>query len=262
VAVVAPDISPTVSPNGEEAPMPHSDDAETTREARTRDGGLSRRQLLTASLAAAGAGLASAQGAAARPDDDSGKGPVGIAPAGTTAVEFQARFAQTGQSGEVFEAYGYLTSAQGAAEDDLFSGTPLGDATALLTAYATGSLVRRTVDDAVHSLDIEGSLTIYQRSGPGASFSDPASFQDGKPVARFTLTLQDIVTVFTPGKGLPTLTGDMEQTFSDRLDGAGGHGKFGHVGARARLFATGIGTLVDPATFNSILEMAGNWTAR
>jgi hypothetical protein len=234
--------------------MSRADDVNTTREDRTPDGGLSRRQLLTAGLAAAGAGLAAAPAAAAPPQADP-------AAPGTTAVEFQARFAQTGPTGEHFEAYGYLTSVEGMAESDLFASAPLGEATALLTAHAEGELVRRTVDEVVHSLDIEGSLTIYQRSMPGATFADPPSFQVGKPVARFALTLQDIVTVFAPGKGLPTLTGDMEQTFAERLDGKGKR-KFGHVGARARIFATGIGTLLDPATSNAILSMAGNWTAR
>jgi hypothetical protein len=135
----------------------------------------------------------------------------------------------------------------------------LSDTTALLTTYAEGELVRRTVDQSVHSLDIEGTLTIYQRAVPGASFADPASFTDGTPVATFAVTLQDIVTVLATGKGLPTLTGDIRQTQSGKLnDGR----NFGHVGARARLFATGIGTLLNPATFNSILEMAGNWTTK
>jgi hypothetical protein len=240
--------------------MSRPDDVDATREDRTPDGALSRRQLLTAGLAAAGAGLASAPAAAAPHAEPTGH-EAGVPKPGTTAVEFQARFAQTGPSGEHFAAYGYLTSVEGMAESDLFASTPLGEATALLTAYAEGELVRRTVDEVVHSLDIEGSLTIYQRSTPGASFSDPSSFQDGTPVARFALMLQDIVTVFAPAKGLPTLTGDMEQTFADRLDGKGKR-KFGHVGARARLFATGIGTLVDPVTSNALLSMAGHWTAR
>jgi hypothetical protein len=241
--------------------MSRPDDVDTTREDRTPDGTLSRRQLLTAGLAAAGAGLASAPAAAAAPQADATGRQAGVAEPGTTAVEFQARFAQTGPTGEHFAAYGYLTSVDGMAESDLFASLPLGEATALLTAYAEGELVRRTVDESVHSLDIEGSLTIYQRSMPGATFADPTSFQVGTPVARFALTLQDIVTVFAPAKGLPTLTGDMEQTLADRLDGKGKR-KFGHVGARARLFATGIGTLLDPMTSNAILSMAGHWTAR
>jgi hypothetical protein len=220
--------------------------------------GISRRQVLTAGLVAAGAGAS----ALAAPAVSAAGRPVAETQPGTTAAEFRARFAQTGSTGEHFTAYGYLTAADGATDDDLFAGASLSDTTALLTAYAEGELVRRTVDQSVHSLDIEGMLTIYQRAAPGASFANPASFTDGTPVATFALTLQDIVTVFATGKGLPTLAGDMRQTQSGKLNGSGGGRNFGHVGARARLFGTGIGTLVDPATFNSILEMAGNWTTK
>jgi hypothetical protein len=227
---------------------------DTTTDSEANDGAVSRRRVLTAGLVAAGATLAAA-GAKAQ----SG-GNIGSAPQGGTVVEFRARFAQTGSAGQDFTAWGYLTAVQGATDDELFAAPQQNDSTALLTAYAVGELVRRTVDQAVHSLDVEGTLTVYQRPGPGASFADPSSFQVGTPVAQFALTLQDIVTVFAPGRGLPTLNGDMRQTHADRLSGAGG-GPFGHVGARTRLFATGIGTLVDPVTLNSVLEMAGNWRA-
>jgi len=236
----------------------HDDDLDTTAGLPPLAGSLSRRQVLTAGFAAAGAGAASLASAPAASAADR---PVAETQPGTTAAEFRARFAQTGPTGEHFTAYGYLTAADGTTDADLFLGASLSDTTALLTAYAEGELVRRTVDQSVHSLDIEGTLTIYQRAVPGASFADPASFADGTAVATFAITLQDIVTVFATGKGLPTLTGDMRQTHSGKLnDGAGRN--FGHVGARSRLFATGIGTLLNPATFNSILEMAGNWTTR
>jgi hypothetical protein len=235
----------------------NADDLDITAGNTTLTGTFSRRQVLTAGLVAAGAGasaLAPAVSAAGRP--------VAETQPGTTAAEFRARFAQTGSTGEHFTAYGYLTAADGATDDDLFAGVSLSDTTALLTAYAEGELVRRTVDQSVHSLDIEGTLTIYQRAAPGASFATPSSFTDGTPVATFALTLQDIVTVFAPLTGLPTLSGDMRQTESGKLNGPGGGRNFGHVGARARLFATGIGTLVNPATFNSSLEMAGNWATK
>jgi hypothetical protein len=228
-------------------------DFETTADTSSPTGSLSRRDVLSAGLAVAGAASLAAAPAAR---------PVAETQPGTTAAEFRARFAQTGSTGEHFTAYGYITAADGATDDDLFSGASLSDTTALLTAFADGELVRRTIDQSVHSLDIEGTLTIYQRATPGASFADPTSFTDGTPVAAFAITLQDIVTVFAAGKGLPTLTGDMRQTRSGALSGPGGGRNFGHVGARARLFATGIGTLLNPATFNSVLEMAGNWTTK
>jgi hypothetical protein len=217
---------------------------------------MSRRQILAAAGVVAGAGLVPAVAAAEQ--GASGR-LVGVAPQGGTAAEFRARFAQTGETGEHFVGYGYLTAARGTTDADLFASAVHNDTTALLTAYAAGELVRRTVDQSVHSLDIEGTLTIYQRSAPGASFADPDSFRVGTPVARFAVTLQDIVTVFTAGRGLPTLNGDLLQTDAGQLSGGPGR-MFGHPNLRARLFATGIGTLVDPVRLNSLLEMAGQWT--
>jgi len=52
----------------------------------------------------------------------------------------------------------------------------------------------------------------------------------------------------------------MEQTSANQLASRGP--KFGHVGARARLLATGLGTLVDAVALNSNLEMAGNWSSK
>src|SRR6476659_4263409 len=154
----------------------------TTAETSSPTGSLSRREMLSAGLIAAGAGAATL---AAAP----GGRPVAETQPGTTAAEFRARFAQTGSTGEHFTAYGYITAADGATDDDLFAGASLSDTTALLTAFAEGELVRRTVDQSVHSLDIEGTLTIYQRSSPGASFAQPGSFSEGTPVASFAITL-------------------------------------------------------------------------
>ena len=87
----------------------------------------------------------------------------------------------------------------------------------------------------------------------------PDSFQVGTPVARFQLSLQDILTVFLPARGIPTLTGAMHQTLAASLAGPVAGRRFGHIGSRARFFATGLGDLVDPVTLNAALEMAGNW---
>ena len=178
---------------------------------------------------------------------------------GTTTVEFRGRVTQSGAGGQSFISYGYLTRASNADEGDLFSGTPVSEKTALLTAYATGDLQARTVDTSVHSLDIVGTLTVYQRSTPGADFSDPSSFQVGTPVASYDMTLQDVLTVFMPAKGLPTLTGDMLQTDARTLSGPLAGQKFGRRGARLRFFATGLGhKLTDAPTAQ--LEIAGNWS--
>ena len=69
--------------------------------------------------------------------------------------------------------YGYLTRVEGASDSDLFAAPEQDETTALLTAFASGDLSRRIHDGSVHSIDIEGTLTIYQRPVPGASLGRP-----------------------------------------------------------------------------------------
>lgn len=185
---------------------------------------------------------------------------VSLGERGTTTVEFRGRIKQSGSSGQTFTSYGYLIRATHAKESGVFAGNPHNESTALLTAYATGRLTARVLDMSVHSLDIVGVMTIYQRSHPGADFSHPASFRVGTPVARYNMTLQDVLSVFAPGQGLPTLTGDMKQTAAHVLSGPLAGHQFGRTGTRLRFFATGLGTLTNPVTLNAQLEIAGNWS--
>ena len=229
----------------------------------TADRGLSRRRVLTgAGLAVAGSvatTAATSTVAGAADVTASSFGRVALGRRGSTAAEFRGRIAQTGSSGEIFTAYGYLTAADGAASADLFAGSLKNETTALLTLYATGALTNRVLDTAVHSLDISGSLDVYQRSAAGASFGDPSTFAVGTKVASFAMTLQDVLAVFLPGKGIPTLTGDMAQSFCGVMGGGLGGKRFGLLGLNLRMFATGLDTLVDPVTLNAQLEIAGNW---
>src|SRR5262249_19698110 len=115
---------------------------------------------LTRRTALAGAGLALAGGvglaaggpaqAAESPAPDG----IALAPKGSTAVEFRVRIGQTGSAGEAFTGYGYLIRVRGLPDSALFAGSALNEGTALLTAYATGRLLRRVLDQNVHSLDI------------------------------------------------------------------------------------------------------------
>jgi hypothetical protein len=236
----------------------HDDEAKAPAGASTQ-GALSRRQALTAAGALATAvGTASADNG--KPVADTGGLRVGLAAPQANAAEFRARFMQTGPAGQDFVGFGYLTRLVGTTDADLFVGPLQNEGAALFTAYASGQLVRRTLDRSVRSLDIEGTLTVYQRTAVGASFDTPSTFQVGQAVARFDLTLQNVLTVFVPGRGLPTLTGAMQQTLADKIGGTPNGRRFGHVGSRARFFATGVGDLIDPQALTATLEMAGNWS--
>jgi hypothetical protein len=216
---------------------------------------LSRRGVMTASAVAGAAGLASVPALAEAKVTGQA---VSLGLPGTTTVEFRGRVLQSGSAGDSFTSFGYLIRASHAKKAGLFSGTPISESTALLTAYATGVLQARTVDMAVHALDIVGTMTVYQRKTPGASFANPPSFKVGTPVAVYHMTLQDILTVFATDTGLPTLTGDMRQTAAHSLSGPLAGQTFGKLGTRLRFFATGLGQRTSP-TPSAQLEIAGNW---
>jgi hypothetical protein len=224
--------------------------------------GVSRRAVLTGAGAAVATGVAVATGGAAvLPGVAAATGGGGVAngPSGSSVMEFVAQISQTDAA---FKAYGFLSQVDGLGSSDLFS--PVGDpntaATALYTAYAKGLLTSRSVDDSttVHSLDITGQLSVYQRSTPGATFSDPTSFMSGRRVASYLVTFQDILTVIMPNTGVPTLVGDVRQVEAGYV---GGGRTFGARDLRLRFFATGLGTRqsVTPQ-LTALLNVAGNLT--
>jgi hypothetical protein len=226
---------------------------------------VSRRDVLTGAGVVAGVVTAlSATSASAATEDE--WGPIGIDKPGVSAGEFRSWIDQSGSQGEKFVSYGFLTKLSGATDLDLFDDPVHDETSALMTFYTEGALQQRVFGQNVHTLDVEATLVIYQRHTGGASASDPKSFKIGTPVAQFALTLQDVLTVFAPGSGLPTLTGDMRQTGVGRVVGIGksafgrGGTPFGKFGMRARLLATGLAQRPNPATFDTRSEMSGNWT--
>lgn len=221
---------------------------------------LSRRGLLTRAGVAVAGGVALGAAGPLTDAEAADARRVAVGPRGKAVVEFASRISQTGSEGGSFTSYGFLTRVAGAHSSQLFTGSPRTPGTALFTAYATGELAARVIDQAVHSIDIKGRLTVYQRKSPGADFADPASFKVGTPVARFTVTLLDVLTVFAPAQGLPTITGDMHQTTAAALTGGLEGKRFGLNGQRLRFFATGIGSLTDPVHLNSVHEIAGSWS--
>jgi hypothetical protein len=224
------------------------------RAGHTGSGSVSRRRIVAAGIVGV---LGTA--AVASPAEATGAEGVGFGRPGTTVVEFRGRIEQSGSSGQLFTSYGYLTRLVDVSTSALFDGPTPSAGTALLTAYASGDLVARILDVSVHSLDIAGTLTVYQRQHGGADFANPSSFRMGTAVARYDLTLQDVLAVFAAGQGIPTLTGDMVQTAAQALSGSLAGRTLGHQGTRLRMFATGLGKLVDPVTLNAQLEIAGNW---
>ena len=112
----------------------------------------------------------------------------------------------------------------------------------------------------MHELDIVGTLTVFQRKHRGA-LQPPCIVQGGQAGRLSVLTPPTILAAYAQGKGIPqrllvTCVGRAAQRL---VGGLAGH-RFGHMSWRLGTFATGLGTLTDPATLNVELEIAGNWS--
>ena len=86
--------------------------------------------------------------------------------------------------------YGYLTVVPGI--DNVFSGNPHNETTALLTFFNEVTTTETFVDGSLRIIDRKGTTTIFLNSAP-ASFANPDSFRSGIPVQISTLHQQAIV---------------------------------------------------------------------
>jgi len=86
--------------------------------------------------------------------------------------------------------YGFLTRVRGI--DNVFSGSPRNESTALLTFFNDAITTETIIDGPLRIVDRNGTTTIYLNSAP-ASFANPDSFRSGIPVQTSTLHQQAIV---------------------------------------------------------------------
>jgi len=209
-------------------------------------------------VAVAGGLVAGVAGAPPASAATSGAGAVATGRAGDTVFEFVCRIAQ---DGEDFTGLGYLTDVAGIGRDALFTGDPRDEAHARYLLTANGLLVARSVDGAVHALNIEGKLAIYYSPSGGAAWSDATGFAVGSPMATYQLELQDVLTVILSPIGIPTLNGVATQTGAGRVKGR----PFGRQGSTSRFIATGLGTRSDhdptPVKAQAMLTVAGSMIA-
>jgi len=86
--------------------------------------------------------------------------------------------------------YGFLTVVRGI--DNVFSGSPHNETTAVLTFFNEVTTTESISDGPLRIIDRDGTTTIYLNSAP-ANFSNPDSFRSGTPVQISGLHQQAIV---------------------------------------------------------------------
>ncbi len=89
--------------------------------------------------------------------------------------------------------YGFLTVVRGI--DNVFSGSPHNETTALLTFFNEATTTESFSDGPLSIIDRNGTTTIYLNTAP-ASFANPDSFRSGIPILTSTLHQQAVNTGF------------------------------------------------------------------
>jgi hypothetical protein len=163
-----------------------------------------------------------------------------------TFAEFIGR---SDQNGAAITHYGYVTHLRGVPDAQLFfDPTTRTEATARLTYFATTTLnARHVVGNIITTATAPGTLTFFLRATGGATFTNPASFAVGTPVATLALRYYNVLNV----QGMNP-QGQQVGIASATADAEGG-------GLRLRIVAAGQGTLLvnDPAQFVSVFLLGG-----
>jgi subtilisin family serine protease len=175
---------------------------------------------------------------------------VGIAPPGQNALEL---IGQINQSGFNLTAYGYVTDANGLDSNLLFAeGTNAmlrSEQTARLTYYGTGIGISRAVHENIFASVVTATLTFYWNDVPAEfTFDDPASFEQGTPVATLTLRLHSLLNVQEPNVGVLSTVADASQDSAEVFMINGQSYQLGHPGLTERftLFGQGFRSSTEP----------------
>jgi hypothetical protein len=148
-------------------------------------------------------------------------------------LEFVGQFQNTLTTSD---QYGYISRIEGL--DNIFSGTPQNEATALFTFVTHATTDRVIANGPERIVNRTGTTTIYLNTGP-CDFSNPASFSQGTPIMVSTYRQQavlntNILTFVT------THMNTITETRSFWLDGV--YYRLGHQGETFRTSYLGVTT--------------------
>ena len=138
--------------------------------------------------------------------------------------------------------YGFLTVVPGI--DNVFSGSPHNETTALLTFFNEVITTESFTDGPLRIFDRNGTTTIYLNTAP-ASFANPDSFRSGIPIQTSTLHQQAVNTAggtFTPFTAVFANT--ISSTSAFTINGA--TFRLGKTGQAFRATVTGQGNATPP----------------
>lgn len=212
-----------------------------------------RRDRRAVRFCAIAAAIVATAGLAAGCGDDSDGGSGGGA---DNAVELSGRIDQVGPK---FTGYGFVTRLDGVDSKALTEtgGSEISDEDARVTFVFDADLTSRAVVGDSFSVATEGTLTFYLDDQPGADLADSESFAAGEEVAKGSLRVTNVVTVYAPDSGIATSTGEFELEDSSSFDLGGEDASIGDSGDTYRVTLTGRGTRTDALIPESNFDFAG-----
>lgn len=182
-------------------------------------------------------------------------GLIGVAPRGQNVLEFVGR---SDHAGATVTHFGYFTTIHGLQNDQLFPGRAARtEATARFTYFATSTLNARHELENLITTAAPGTLTIYHRAAPCASFTDPRSFAQGIPIATFSIRYHNVLNVQAPNSGIATAVADLVQTTGPIFTFDGSRRYLGVRGLRLRLEATGQGRRTQEEPLKATFVLGG-----
>lgn len=140
--------------------------------------------------------------------------------------------------------YGYLSFVNGL--DNVFSGSPQNETTALLTFFSDTQTVRVINNGPLRVVNRVGMFTIFLDNSPNGDFSNPDSFRDGTQVMTGSLKHQVVLNTSTNTFTTVFVITVISAT-PFRVDGHGSW--FGQPGQKFRLTVSGQASTSGPGQF-------------
>jgi hypothetical protein len=135
--------------------------------------------------------------------------------------------------------YGFLTVVRGI--DNVFSGSPHNETTALFTFFNEATTTESITNGPLRIVDRNGTTTIYLNTAP-ASFTSPDSFRSGIPVLTSTLHQQAVNT--PDGTFTTVFANTVSSTSAFTISGA--TFRLGQTGQAFRAIVTGQSNATPP----------------
>jgi len=140
--------------------------------------------------------------------------------------------------------FGYISRINGI--DNVFTGTPQNETTAIYTFVTHATTIRRTVHGPLVILAREGTTTIYCNNAPKGDFANPDSFSAGTAIQFSTYRQQSVTNTVT--NSFTTTHVNTITSVENCTDSAGEVHRLGWAGQTWRTTLTGqLNTVTPPA---------------